>query len=203
MATKHVTPSPTYQLKITLREITPPIWRRVLVPGDLSLDKLHLVIQAAMGFWNYHLHVFEIDGARYGLPDRDGELEFIDERKILLEKVVRRPSTFMYEYDFGDGWEHDVVVEKILKRPTQQELPAIVDGERSGPHEDAGGYSGHDHLVAVLADPKHEEHDELRAWAGADYDPARFDRVAIAKDLHALARRWRPRAKRAGRSASP
>ncbi len=200
MGRMHVTP-PTYQLKITLREIEPEIWRRILVPGDIALAKLHSVIQVAMGWSNSHLHSFDISGVKYGMPNP--ELEIVDHRRVALARAARNANQFVYEYDFGDCWKHDVVVEKVYARPTGHKLPALVDGERACPCEDSGGCPGYADLLEALADPTHEDHERLRGWAGDDFDPETFDRVRIAKELHAVARKSRPRTRRAAPHAAP
>jgi hypothetical protein len=129
------------QLKVTLQNIEPPVWRRVLVDADSTLDHVHEVIQAAFGWWNYHLHEFEIDGTRYGVPDPDDDWgpPTVDERRIRLDTVVTAGSTFDYLYDFGDDWGHRVTVEKILPAEAGTTVPACIGGRRACPPEDCGG----------------------------------------------------------------
>lgn len=100
-----------FQLKISLSDVTPVVWRRVLVPGGYTLDRLHRVFQHVMGWQDCHLHSFEIDGLQYGEPDPDGELTLRDELDTRLDAVIGKGSRFRYTYDFGDWWEHDVTVE--------------------------------------------------------------------------------------------
>ena len=166
-----------FQLKITLQDTKPPIWRRVLVDGSATLDHLHEVIQAAFGWWNYHLHEFEIGRTRYGVPDPDedwGEPPR-DEHRTRLDAVASEGSTFRYTYDFGDGWEHRVVVEKVLPASTVATVPACIDGRRACPPEDCGGTWGYRELLEILADRKHPEHVERRDWLGRPFDPEVFD----------------------------
>jgi hypothetical protein len=179
-------------LKITLRELRPPVWRRVRVPADITLRRLHRVIQATMGWQDYHLHEFEIGDRRYGEPDDDalpGDERTFNESNVKLGALVDRGARrFRYTYDFGDGWEHDVVVEKVEPLDAEQPCPALIKGERACPPEDCGGVYGYLRLLEVLADPADEEHAELREWAGEDFDPERLDLEAINRDLARLAR---------------
>jgi Plasmid pRiA4b ORF-3-like protein len=151
-----------FYLKVTLLGTKPPIWRRVVVAGSSTLDQVHEVIQAAFGWWNYHLHEFEIDGSRYGVPDPDedwGEPR-LDERSAQLAGVAAAGSSFRYTYDFGDDWRHQVVVEKVVLASTDLAVPACSDGRRSCLPEDCGGPWGYQQLLDILADLSHPEHDE-------------------------------------------
>ena len=166
-----------FQLKITLLDTKPPIWRRVLVDGRSTLDHLHEVIQAAFGWWNCHLHEFEVGRTRYGIPDPDedwGEPPR-DERRTRLDAIASVGSSFRYTYDFGDGWEHRVVVEKVLTSTADIALPACIDGRRACPPEDCGGTWGYRELLEILADRSHPEHEHRREWLGGESDPAVFD----------------------------
>ena len=180
-----VEPAPTrrarrgsvYQLKVTLTDTKPPIWRRVLVDGQRTLDHLHEVIQAAFGWWDYHLHEFEVGRTRYGVPDPDedwGE-PARDERRTRLDAIADEGTSFRYTYDFGDGWDHRVVVEKVLPPTADFAVPGCVDGRRACPPEDCGGTWGYRELVEILADPAHPEHGERREWLGREFDPESFD----------------------------
>ena len=174
-----------FQLKVTLLDTKPPIWRRVLVDGSATLDHLHEVIQAAFGWWNYHLHEFEVGGTRYGAPDPDedwGEPPR-DERRTRLDAIAGVGSSFRYMYDFGDGWDHRVVVEKVLPASSGAAVPACVDGRRACPPEDCGGTWGYRELLEILADPDHPEHDERREWLGRPLDPDAFDPDAFEGNL--------------------
>lgn len=185
-------PGGVYQLKVTLTGTKPPIWRRVLVDGASTLDHIHDVIQAAFGWWNYHLHEFEIDGHRYGVPDPDDDWGDppLDERRIQLQQVAGEAMSFDYTYDFGDDWRHRVSVEKVLRASAVGELPACVDGRRACPPEDCGGTGGYEELVEILTDPSHPEHAERREWCGDVFDPEHFDRHEFTENLrqHGLAR---------------
>lgn len=172
-----------FQLKVTLRGTTPAVWRRVLVDGSSTLDRLHDVIQAAFGWWGYHLHDFEIDGTTYGVADPDWGLATTDESGVRLDSVAGAGSRFLYRYDFGDDWRHDVVVEKVVPDDGTITVPACVDGRRACPPEDCGGTSGFARMLEILADPSHPEHLEQSEWVGRDYDPAAFDPSEFEENL--------------------
>lgn len=174
-----------FQLKVTLLDTKPPIWRRVLVDGASTLDHLHEVIQAAFGWWNYHLHEFEVGRTRYGVPDPDedwGEPPQ-DERRTRLDAIASEGSSFRYTYDFGDGWEHKVTVEQVLPVSSAPTLPACIDGRRACPPEDCGGTWGYRELLEILADPTHPEHEERREWIGRPLDPEAFDPSQFEENL--------------------
>jgi hypothetical protein len=170
---------PVFQVKITLAEVAkPPVWRRLLVPAAIRLDRLHQVIQATMGWDNYHLHVFSDGRVNYGIPDP--ELAFRDERKATLHDLLpREGGRARYTYDFGDDWEHEIVVEKLLAAEPGMAYPVCVAGEGACPPEDCGGAWGYEHLRQVLADPSSQEHEDMLTWLGldkaGDFDPYRFD----------------------------
>ena len=174
-----------YQLKITLLDTKPPIWRRVLVDGRSTLDQLHEVIQAAFGWWNYHLHEVEVGRTRYGIPDPDedwGEPPR-DERRTRLDAIAGEGTSFRYTYDFGDSWDHRVIVEKVLPTTADTTVPACVDGRRACPPEDCGGTWGYRELLEILADPTHPEHHERREWLGRPFDPEEFDTTDFEDNL--------------------
>lgn len=164
-----------YQLKITLKHSRPPIWRRIQVKGDTKLGKLHRIVQEAMGWTDSHLHAFRIGRAVYGVPDPDFITDIENERSIRLDKIAAEGSTFIYEYDFGDGWEHDIKVEKILNAEPNVHYPVCLAGKRACPPEDCGGVPGYEYLLEILSDPKHEEYEERREWLGEEFDPEAFD----------------------------
>ena len=166
-----------YQLKVTLRGIRPPIWRRLEVQGDTTLGRLHDILQIAMGWTDSHMHQFVGEGRRYGVADPDLELDLEDEDKTRLDQVLRKPKDqTVYAYDFGDGWRHDVVVEKVLPAVSGSgPYPVLTGGRRACPPEDCGGVTGYYRLLGVLADPNHPEHEELLEWSGGEYDPEKFD----------------------------
>jgi hypothetical protein len=189
-----------YQLKVTLRGIRPPIWRRLRVSGAVTLARLHDVLQEAFGWTNSHLHQFRVGREAFGVPDRDGwgGPEVIDERRVWLDQVANAKSRLVYEYDFGDGWEHDVVVERV--DVASEPMPICLDGRRSRPPEDCGGPPGYENLLEALADPKHPEHAEMREWAGPYFQPEHLDLELVNKELRALGARWQ---KAVARKARP
>lgn len=197
----HRTPTPTiagsgatadlFQLKVTLLNTKPPIWRRILVDASTPLDKLHEYIQAAFGWWNYHLYEFEITGTCYGVPDPDSDFgpPVKHARRFALDKVAKIGGSFRYSYDFGDGWEHKVTVEKSLAREMGMTVPICIDGRRACPPEDCGGPWGYEELLTILAKPSHPEHAErvqwLDEWGGGRRDPNAFDPDDFAVNLAA------------------
>ena len=169
---------PVLRVRITLRDVgDPPVWRQVLIPAAYTLARVHRVIQAAMGWEDCHMHAFQIGKTSYG-PDPDGELGFADETKTRLADVARVRTRIGYEYDFGDGWEHELVVEARAVAKAGQTYPACIAGEGACPPEDSGGAYGFQELKEILAGPPSADRDEMRKWAGGDYDPARFDLAA-------------------------
>ena len=167
-------PRMIYQLRITLDDVEPPVWRRVLVPGGYTLDRLHRVVQYAVGWSDYHLHVFDIDGRQYGVPDPDGLLEVRDELDARVDSVAVKGGRFRYTYDFGDWWEHEIEVEAISLADPDERYPLALDGERACPPEDVGGVYGYEELLSALRDPGHPEHDTMREWLGRGHDAEAF-----------------------------
>jgi|GEM_PF-1816158 len=169
---------PVYQLKITLMGTQPPIWRRLQVLGDSTLSELHDAIQAAMGWTDSHLHEFHIGEARYGEPSLEEELvpRTQDEGDALLSDVLGGEGTrFRYIYDFGDGWQHDILVEKILPPDPDVFYPVCTGGQRACPPEDVGGVGGFQQFLEAMANPASPEHNEYMTWFGGEYDPEAFD----------------------------
>lgn len=190
-----------YQLKVTLRDIDPPIWRRIHVWEDTTLGQLHHILQIVMGWEDYHLHEFKIGRRLYSIPDPDDDLyerKVIDERRQRLTHVLPRVgAAFQYLYDFGDSWEHDLLLEAILMPDFDKLYPSCIAGERRGPPEDVGGSAGFDEYLQALADPKHEEHQNWLRWRGP-FDPAAFSLIDINRQLR---KTFQPRLK-AKRSAT-
>ena len=175
-------------LKVTLLGIEPSIWRRLEVPSSLTLDRLHEVLVTAMGWVGYHLHAFEIDGRRYGIPDDSfGFDTTLPEEEIVLGDLVSVDvKRFRYEYDFGDGWEHEIVVESLGEPVSGANYPRCTAGERACPPEDCGGIPGFAEFVEAMADPRHPEHEAMRAWYGGEFDPAAFRAEQTSALLHML-----------------
>lgn len=177
---------PVLQVKLSLRGASkPPVWRRLLVPADVRLSRLHDVIQVAAGWTDTHLHAFSTDDGDYGVPDP--ELGFGDEREARLDQFLQSPGDrIRYAYDFGDYWEHDVVLEKVLAPDPAIRVPACTAGKGARPPEGCGGVWGYAALRETLADPNNDEHDAMLEWLGidsaAEFDPAAFD-VAETDEL--------------------
>jgi len=177
---------PIYQLRIILKDIRPPIWRRVLISGDTSLRKLHKAIQILMDWEDYHLHSFTVGGTRYGIPDPEGlwDTGEKDDRRFRLAEVVPAAESRMrYIYDFGDNWEMDILVEKILPPDDDFKSPVCLAGKRAGPPEDCGGAWGYENLLEIIKAPNHKEYESMMAWLGGQFDPEAFDPDAINAKL--------------------
>jgi len=175
----------TLQLKVTLQYIRPPIWRRVVVPDNLTLGDLHDIIQLAMGWTNSHLHAFKIGPTTYGVNSAEAAFgpEEIDETSVRLGKVIRHKSQrFTYDYDFGDGWRHEILVEKIEAAATPPPPPRCVAGKRACPPEDCGGPPGYGQILRALQQGSAAGDPELLEWVG-DYDPEEFDAAVVDRLL--------------------
>ena len=190
--------APTYQLKIVLLGSKPVIWRRLLVPGDANLGWLHAVLQTAVGWTNSHLHHFLTSDARYSDPRCNEDMSFGDEpdrdeaKAALMQIAPKEGASFGYEYDFGDSWEHEIRVEKILPSGSGPSKSALcMDGARACPPEDCGGIWGYAELLKTLGDPKHPEHQSMKEWIGGAFDAEAFDQEKINHWLSKL--KW-PRA---------
>lgn len=179
-----------WQVRITLTDVSAPVvWRRALIPPGISLGRLHHLLQWLMGWQDCHMHAFRIGELEYG-TDPEGELGFRDETEVRLADVAKVGDRIGYEYDFGDGWQHELAIEAETKAREGRTYPVCLDGEGACPPEDCGGYPGYEELKEILADPSHEEYDDTKAWADgqtdSDFDPNRFD-LARTNMLIALA----------------
>jgi Plasmid pRiA4b ORF-3-like protein len=170
-----------FRLKVTLQDTTPVVWRRLLVPADMTLAKFHDVLQDAMPWTNSHLHCFEAWSGRYGMVGIEEDADDLkDERRVKLSAVLpSEGACLLYRYDYGDDWEHLVGLEAILEHDRRHQYPLCVGGSRACPPEDCGGTSGYDELCRVLKSPKDEEHDTTLTWVGGYFDPAGFDANAV------------------------
>jgi hypothetical protein len=164
-----------YQIKVTLRHVAPPVWRRIEVPADIKLDKLHRILQTVMGWTDSHMHAFRVGMVQYGTASREFPDMFKNERTVRLDQLVTVGKKLIYEYDFGDGWEHELKIEKVPTPEPGMRYPRCTAGKRACPPDDCGGPWGYEHLLEVLRDPKHEEHEEMREWIGGDFDSEAFD----------------------------
>jgi hypothetical protein len=175
----------TYQIKVTLNGSKPPIWRRLLVPESISLGDLHVVLQVSFGWTDSHLHQFIAKGKFYGQPDPEFGVNAINESRVSLGEVLAAAKDAMvYEYDFGDCWEHKIVLEKILANSEESSKPSCIAGSRACPPEDCGGVWGYANLMETIADPSHPDHEEMIEWLGDDFDPEYFDLAEINEDLN-------------------
>jgi Plasmid pRiA4b ORF-3-like protein len=186
-----------YQLKITLQDVRPAIWRRVQVPGTLTLAALHYVVQIVFGWTDSHLHGFCVGEHRYGLP-REMDEDLRDESRVTLDEVVgRHTKRFRYVYDYGDDWFHDVKVEKVLAGNTASPEMTCMDGHRNCPPEDCGGPGGYYEFLQAIGDPDHPDHDEMLDWIGGAFDPEAFDLGAVNRALAEFGSLFRSQRKRA------
>lgn len=180
------------RLTLTLSNIEPAIWRRLVVPESLTLRELHEVIQTAMGWQGYHLHLFDLGGVLYGdVEDIEGR-PLGDEQSFTVGQAADQVTEFRYEYDFGDGWDHDIRVEQRITT-SGPVAPQVLDGARACPPEDCGGPWGYEHLLEVLADPSHEEHNTMSQWAGVEFDSEAFDVAQTNANLELIDRQSRQR----------
>lgn len=180
------------QLLVALREVEPLIWRRLVVPASMTLRELHAVIQTAMGWQDYHLHLFDVDGVVYGDVEEIEGRPLGDEESFTVGQAAAATSQISYEYDFGDRWEHDIHVEQVVPS-VGTGTPYLLGGARACPPEDCGGPWGYEHLLEVLADPGHAEHEHLAGWAGGEFDPEAFDAAATNANLELYDRHTRQR----------
>jgi Plasmid pRiA4b ORF-3-like protein len=194
------------RLKITLDDVRPAVLRRVEVPFDIRLDRLHLTIQSAMGWTNSHLYEIRAGGVGWStpLPDVDGGRDFLDARKAKLDDVLEDigAKTLRYIYDFGDGWEHTIKVERLADPEPGMLYPRLIEASGRCPPEDVGGPWGYAEFLEAMNDPKHGRHDELAGWIDEDqFDPTAVDTDRLAQSVAAIAQHWarRPATKRARR----
>ncbi len=176
-----------YQFKVTLKESQPPIWRRFQV-RDCTLGEFHEVLQVIMGWEDCHLHQFIIRGDYYGpadCEDADWDTEMRDEQKFSIGQVAEpgRTGRFIYEYDFGDSWQHEIALEKVLDPEPNVSYPRCIGGARACPPEDVGGICGYYDFLEALSDPNHEDHDDKVEWIGGTFDPETFDLDAVNRRL--------------------
>lgn len=179
-----------FQLKVTLLEIKPIIWRQVLVKDITTLHQLHWIIQLAVGWTNSHHHQFLINGRYYSQPEFDiGELDDLgyiveNEKKAYLNEFhLSIGDKFVYEYDFGDSWHHEILLEKILPFEREIRYPKCIAGKMACPPEDVGGVTGYEHFLQIIKNPKHEEHEDMLIWADGSFDPKYFSTDAANEKL--------------------
>jgi hypothetical protein len=175
-----------FELRVSLRHIRPEVWRGLRIPADVPLSVVHDILQTAFGWNNSHLHDFQVGDIRFGMADIEDEIFSVDERAAPLGAVARPGSKLVYRYDFGDDWEHDIVVERT--DANGDETVRCMGGARACPPDDCGGPPGYEHMLEVLANPKDEEHADMKRWAPRGFDPAKFDAAAVNKKLATLSK---------------
>ena len=180
------------RLKIALNNVEPAVVRRVEVPFNIRLDRLHLVLQAAMGWTNSHLYEIRAGGAGWGIPSPDWPDGPLDASKARLHRVVEDTGarTLHYVYDFGDGWDHTIKIESVSDPVFGVLYPRLLDASGRCPPEDVGGPFGYAEALEAIADPSHERHDELKEWMPENFDPKVVDVIVLADTVEILAKRW-------------
>lgn len=168
------------QIKVKLLGVNkPPVWRRLQLRADTRLDQLHEILQAALGWAHCHMHEFSLGEEHFGIPDR--ELQFSDERQVTLGELIDLGARFRYTYDFGDDWEHEILVEDLLDADPDTHYPVLVAANGACPPEDSGGPWGYANLKEILADPNHDEHQDMLEWLGLD-NASEFDPAAVTTE---------------------
>lgn len=189
----------TLQFKVTLDEVEPPVWRRIEVPAGYSFWDLHVAIQDAMGWLDYHLHVFLVrnpetgESEEIGIPDEGafvGDPVALPGWETPVARYFRKlGDCATYEYDFGDGWVHEIELEAVSRRQPGTKYPRCLDGEGACPPEDCGGPGGYADLLKIVADPAHEEYESMMEWLGGAFDKDRFSPEKVRFDNPKV--RWR------------
>lgn len=174
-------------LRITLDETNPPIWRTVLVPDNVSFFDLHHILQITMGWTNSHLFEFQIGDYKVdyiGPETIDGDEDLADAKLVSLDLLLNKTGqTFIYQYDFGDDWMHTVVIEDVVAADRDKKYPLCTDGEMACPREDSGGIYGHYRNMEIIKDKKHPEYSDTKTWLGRGYDPLKFSKENVNKEL--------------------
>jgi hypothetical protein len=188
----------TFQFRVQLRDVAPAIWRRIEVPAKYTFWDLHVAIQDAMGWLDCHLHAFRLpdpttgEDIQIGIPDPEpfeGEPEFLPGWMIPVSQYLKVRDRISYEYDFGDGWEHDLHFEAVGIRHPRTKYPRCVAGARAGPPEDCGGPGGYAELLMTIANPRHPDYESMITWLGGPFDPKAFDPRRVRFDDPK--KRWR------------
>ena len=178
---------PIYQLKVTLIDSKPAIWRRVQVKKETTLLDLHNILQIVMGWDDAHLHEFRIGELRFGEAVPEEDYDVVDESGVDLSQVAPNdPITFKYLYDFGDGWEHDVAIDSGLDKERGVRYPTCTEGARACPPEDVGAMPGYEEFLKAIRNKRHPEHKEMVAWAGGHFEPEAFDLEGVNRKLSRL-----------------
>jgi Plasmid pRiA4b ORF-3-like protein len=179
--TTSVPPEGSLQIRVELRDVEPAVWRRILVPDGITMADLAEILLIVMGWGNAHLHLFEVGDEIYGAADDEAEDDEIDESSVIVADALGRHDRFFFEYDFGDGWEHDVVIEE--RSPSMVEFAHCLGGQNACPPENVGGPAGYEDFLEAIADPDHESHGRYLEWVGGSFDPFQFDIEAVNAQL--------------------
>ena len=176
---------PTSRIRISLVDVSPQVWRRVEVPLETTLGELHLVVQVVMGWWDYHLYVFQVGSERYGRPSPEDYDEISDDNVVSLESLIdRNISQFSYVYDFGDHWEHKIEIGPKRIGAANIDYPVFLGGKNNCPPEDVGGPHGYEQYLSAISDPSHEDHESMLEWRGEGFDPSFVNAAFIHEKLH-------------------
>ncbi|MEE8428445.1 MAG: plasmid pRiA4b ORF-3 family protein [Gammaproteobacteria bacterium] len=173
-----------YQIRVTLQYIQPTVWRRFRVVSTVNLADFHIALQIVMGWSNSHLHQFLMNARCYGMPEEEFPDNTLDEKQFRLEQLLKAEKDYLnYSYDFGDGWEHHVMLEKILPFDQKTSSTHCLEGERACPPEDVGGPPGYEMFLEAIGDASQPEYHEMLEWAGGEFDAGFFDLEAVNKVL--------------------
>ncbi len=184
---KQPTDTHVYQMKVTLEDSKPPIWRRIQVTSATTLYRLHKILQVVMGWSDYHLHEFIIEEMHYGEPSPDYDFKMNNDKTVKLgQAVFEEGAKFAYIYDFGDYWYHKILVEKILPPETDKHYPICIKGKRACPPEDCGGVGGYYDFLDAIKNPENPEHEDMLEWAGGSFDPDALDIDKINMELEKI-----------------
>ncbi|MDH0342068.1 plasmid pRiA4b ORF-3 family protein [Chromobacterium haemolyticum] len=173
-------------LHIELAEVTPKVWREIVVPDSITLPELHVAVQITMGWRGGHMHEFQIDHRSYGTPDPSFPDEVLSERRVSLGQALGGTRKFVYLYDFGDDWHHTIKIRKTMPRDPSLKLPCCTGGENACPPEDIGGPWGYEEFLAAISDPQHEKYDTMLKWCGGEFDPTRFNLASVNARLSTM-----------------
>ena len=180
---------PTTRLRITLADVSPKVWRRVEVPLSTRLSELHQVIQVVMGWWDYHLYEFQVGEERFGRPSIEDYIELRDDDAVSLKSLIdQNVSRFIYIYDFGDYWKHEIRIGTKRMGASDIDYPVFLGGENNCPPEDVGGPFGYKDYLSAISDPHHEEHESMIEWNGEGFDPSFVDEAFINEQLELISK---------------
>lgn len=173
-------------LRVELEDVAPRVWRTLAVRSDATLPEFNRMLVTVMGWTGYHLHCFNVGKLRFGPPDLDDPMLIDEAAATVIAVLPEVGASLQWSYDFGDGWEHQVVVESIESIEPDDPTTRCVAGANACPPEDCGGVPGYEHLREVIADPNHDEHAELTEWLGPEFDAEHFDVDAATEALRAI-----------------